>query len=103
MSRMLAKGESFNKAFDNGYVNLRDRLLGKEKKSKKKKSKKDKKSRKERAKEAEKNKEAKDTLSGYKELNSQSEEVIFFPLTKEYLKGEIMDKKKESKSKRRRK
>ncbi len=102
MSRMLAKGESFNKAFDNGYVSLRDRLLGKEKKSKKQRNIKDKKSRKDRKKEAEKNKEAKDTLSGYKELNSQSEEVIFFPLTREYLKGEMMDKKKEAKSKRRR-
>jgi len=103
MSKMLAKGESFNKAFDKGYVSFRDRLLGKDKKSKNKKNKKDKKSRKDRKKEAEKNKDAKDTLSGYKELNSQAEEVIFFPLTKEYLKGEMMDKKKESKSSRRRK
>ena len=101
MTRMLAKGESFNKAFDKGYVSFRDRLLGKEKKKpKKKRDKKDKKSRKEIKKEMEKQKEAKDTLSGYKELNSQSEEVIFFPLTREYLKGEMMDKKKESKSKR---
>jgi len=102
MSRRLAKGEAFNKAFDDGYVSLRDKLSGKEKKkSKKKKGKKVKKSKKERKEEAEKQKDAKDTLSGYKELNNQSEEVIFFPLTKEYLKGEMMDKKKEAKSKRR--
>ena len=105
MTRLLAKGESFNKSFDDGYVSLRDKLSGKEKKSKNKKdrkAKKDRKSKKDREEEAEKQKEAKDTLSGYKELNSQSEEIIFFPLTKEFLKGEMMDKKKESKSKKRR-
>jgi len=100
MTRLLAKGESFNKSFDNGYVSLRDKLSGKEKKSKK--SKKEKKSKKDRKEEVEKQKEAKDTLSGYKELNSQSEEIIFFPLTKEFLEGEMMDKKKESKSRKRR-
>jgi len=105
MARMLAKGESFKNAFDDGYVSLRDKFLGKEKKGKdRKKSTKDKKkSRKEQKEEEEKEKDAKDTLSGYKELNSQAEEIIFFPLTKEYLKGEIKDKKKGSKSKKRRK
>lgn len=103
MARKLAKGESFNKAFDNGYVNLRDKFSGKDKKDRgKKRDKKDRKSKKDRKEEKEKEKDAKDTLSGYKELDSQAEEVIFFPLTKEYLKGEMMDKKKESKSTKRR-
>ncbi len=103
MARMIAKGEAFNKAIDNGYVSLRDKFSGKGKKGKKKKiSKKDRKSKKDREDEKEKEKDAKDTLSGYRELDSQAEEVIFFPLTKEYLKGEMKDKKKESKSSKRR-
>jgi len=107
MSRMLAKGDAFNNAFEDGYVDLRDKLSGKkkDKKPKKikrsKKDKKDKKSRRELKKEQEKAKEAKDTLAGFKELADQAKEVIFFPLTKEYLKGEMMDKKRSSKRRKR--
>ena len=52
-------------------------------------------------KEQEKAKEAKDTLAGFKELADQAKEIIFYPLTKEYLKDEMMDKKRSSKRRKR--
>ena len=47
--------------------------------------------------------DAEDTLSGYKELDSQSEEIIFYPLTKESMLEDKKEQAKESKSRKRRK
>jgi len=104
MTKMLAKGDSFKDGFDDGYVDVRDKLEGKERrpKGKKKKEKRSKKSKKDLKEEKEKEEDAKDTLGGYKELKDQAKDVIFFPLTKEYLEDESADKKKEAKSKKRR-
>lgn len=102
MSEALSDGERLEKAFDDSYVEVRDKLSGKTGTGgRKTDSKKDERlSREERRKQRRDEKDRKekqemteDVLNGYKELRRNAEEVIFAPLTAEYLQDSMPDKK----------
>jgi hypothetical protein len=100
MSESLSNGQRFEKAFDDTYVEVRDDLSGKAGADNKNSKKSDRMSREEKrqARKEEKDRKekadtAEDILNGYKELRRNAEDVIFVPLTFEYLKGTMSDKK----------
>lgn len=98
MVNTMTEGEEFEKAFDDIYVKVRDEITGKNE-GKKKDAKKPK-----TRKEAEEMKEARenseDTLAGFKELEDEAEDVIFYPLTAEAMKEEKMEERSERKRNR---
>jgi hypothetical protein len=108
MSEALSDGERLDKAFDDSYVEVRDKLSGESGSDRKKTGsrKKERLSREERRKQRrdEKDREekletAEDVLNGYKELRRNAEEVIFAPLTIEYLQESAPEKKPRSRKK----
>jgi len=104
MSEALSDGDRFEKAFDDRYVEVRDKLSGKESSDSKKSRKSSKMSRDERRKQRKDEKDrkgkldtAEDILNGYKELRRNAEDVIFVPLTVEYMQENKPEKKTRSK------
>jgi len=97
LTKELADDKGFKKSFDE-YVDLRDELLGKTKESKKRK--KDKKSKKEQKEEKERKEAAEVCLDGYKEFIDNAEEVVFEPLTYEFIMKDKMEEAKEKKKSR---
>jgi hypothetical protein len=92
MSEALSDGDRLEKAFDDAYVEVRDKLSGKGGSKKTDSRKEERVSREERRKQRREEKEreekmeaAEDVLNGYKELRRNAEEVIFAPLTIDYL------------------
>jgi hypothetical protein len=108
MSEALSDGERLDKAFDDSYVEVRDKLSGTSGRDRKKTGsrKKERLSREDRRKQRREEKDRKekqeateDVLNGYKELRRNAEEVIFAPLTIEYLQESEPEKKTKSRKK----
>jgi hypothetical protein len=97
MTKGLAEGESFEKAFDDYYVELRDMLMGKVDSSGKKKNppKKLTGADRKRQQEAQEDREtAEDILTGFKELRSGAGEAVFHELTAEYMREQLEETKR---------
>ena len=102
MTKGLAEGKSFEKAFDDYYVDLRDTLLGKVNKSGQKQEQQKQltsEDRKRMREEAENRAEAEDVLTGYKELRRGAEEAIFHDLTEKAFIEERQEQMKSARGK----
>ena len=93
LANSLSDGDRFEKAFDDAYVAVRDQLSGKTAASSSSNDRKRDKSSRQRKEEEKKLKEnADDILTGYKELRRGAEDVIFMPLTFEYIQATRSEK-----------